>query len=244
MSALHGIRSAGIVLWLRVSGSGVHATIAGVLAAMTIPRLRASIPGFVSAGAGGRWTNLRRAVTRMLRTIHNPPPPNSAACIGHWKQPFTTSKRPCSGEHSLEQPVAYVIMPIFAVANAGVPFVGSLIDTLLSPVGLGIIFGLVVGQPVSCSFPDRRAGVADLPEGVTWRHIWGQSWLAASASPWRCSLSLAFDGEPALLNSAKVAILVASLISGVVGYLILRTTAPVDEMSAGPAVAVRRLPRN
>ncbi|MCB0235163.1 MAG: Na+/H+ antiporter NhaA, partial [Anaerolineae bacterium] len=116
-------------------------------------------------------------------------------------------------------------------------------DTLLSPVGLGIIFGLVVGKQLGImlfSWAAVRAGVADLPEGVSWRHIWGASWLAGIGFTMALFIdSLAFDGEPALLNSAKVAILVASLISGVVGYLILRTTAPVDEMSTGPAGAVQ-----
>ena len=235
---------AGIVLWFAFLESGVHATIAGVLAAMTIPATaRINTREFVNWG--------RRALDEFEACCdadaeNNPQPTTTEqrgllqaleTAIHHVEAPLQRL------EHSLEQPVAYVIMPIFAVANAGVPFVGSLIDTLLSPVGLGIIFGLVVGKQLGImlfSWAAVRAGVADLPEGVSWRHIWGASWLAGIGFTMALFIdSLAFDGEPALLNSAKVAILVASLISGMVGYLILRTTAPVDEMSTGPAGAVQ-----
>ena len=237
-----GVRSpvayglAGIVLWFAFMESGVHATIAGVLAAMTIPATaRINTREFVTWG--------RRALDEFeaccdvdAEGIQQPTTTEQRGLLQALESAIHHVEAPLQRlEHSLEKPVAYTIMPIFALANAGVPFIGSLIDTILSPVGLGIIVGLVLGKQLGImlfSWVAVRAGIADLPEGVTWRHIWGASWLAGIGFTMALFIdSLAFDGNPLLLNSAKVAILVASLISGVVGYLILRSTAPVDETS-------------
>ena len=235
-----GVRSpvpyglAGLVLWFAFLESGVHATIAGVLAAMTIPATaRINTRDFVLWGrraldefedccgsddpdATQPTTSEQRGLLQALESaIHNVEAPLQRL------------------EHSLEQPVAYMIMPIFALANAGIPFIGSLIDTILNPVGMGIILGLVFGKQIGImlfSWLVIRLGIADLPEGVTWRHIWGASWLAGIGFTMALFIdNLAFEDNLVALNTAKVAILVASLIAGIVGYLILRTAAPVDE---------------
>ena len=241
-----GVRSpipygmAGLVLWFAFLESGVHATLAGVLAAMTIPATaRINTREFVTWG--------RRALDEFEECCGSE--------SGDIQQPTTTEQRgllqalesaihnveaPLQRlEHSLEKPVAYTIMPIFALANAGVPFVGSLIDTILSPVGMGIILGLVFGKQMGImlfSWLAIRLGVAELPKGTTWRHIWGASWLAGIGFTMALFIdSLAFEDNVGLLNTAKVAILVASLVAGVVGYLILRTAAPTGETSPVPS---------
>ncbi len=130
-------------------------------------------------------------------------------------------------EHSLELPVAFVIMPLFALANAGVAFLGHFFDDLFNPVSLGIVLGLVVGKQIGIllfSVLAVRLRLAELPAGVTWRHIWGVAWLGGIGFTMALFIDgLAFGGSP-LLDTAKIGILAASIISGVVGYVILRNT--------------------
>ena len=109
-------------------------------------------------------------------------------------------------EHSLELPVAFVIMPIFALANAGVAVLGHFFDDLFNPVSLGIVFGLVVGKQIGIllfSFLAVRLRLAELPAGVTWRHIWGVAWLGGIGFTMALFIDgLAFGGSP-LLDTAK-----------------------------------------
>jgi NhaA family Na+:H+ antiporter len=128
-------------------------------------------------------------------------------------------------EHSLEYPVAYAIMPLFALANAGVRLGGG--SNLFHPVSLGIIAGLVLGKQLGITFftwLNVRLGLATLPDGVTWAHIYGVGWLTGIGFTMSLFIaSLAFGVSP-LLNTAKVGILTASVIAGVGGWLILRAS--------------------
>jgi NhaA family Na+:H+ antiporter len=134
-------------------------------------------------------------------------------------------------EHGLERPVAYVIMPIFALANAGVELGGG---DITNPVSLGIIAGLVLGKQLGVTlftWLSVRLGFASLPVGVTWRHTYGIGWLAGIGFTMSLFISgLAFGPGP-LLSTAKVGILAGSLISGVGGWLILRNTPAPEERS-------------
>ena len=218
-----------IVLWFAFLQSGVHATIAGVLAALAIPAMsRLDTDQFVS------WS--RQAideldVSRALDTDPEPGAPTTTTqrsvlqametAIHHAESPLQRM------EHSLELPVAFVIMPIFALANAGVAVLGHFFDDLFNPVSLGIVFGLVVGKQIGIllfSFLAVRLHLAELPAGVTWRHIWGVAWLGGIGFTMALFIDgLAFGGSP-LLDTAKIGILAASIISGIVGYAILRNT--------------------
>lgn len=223
----------GLALWFAVFQSGVHATIAGVLAALTIPASsRINTEEFVawSRRALDEFEAGHSAGDQEIKTT-------TTADQGSLLQSLETAVHQLIAplqrlEHTLDFPVAFVVMPIFALANAGVPFVGSLLDTVLSPVGLGIILGLVIGKQVgivSFSWLTVRLGLAELPDGVTWRHIWGAGWLGGIGFTMALFINdLAFE-DPDLRNTAKVAILIASVISGVVGFLILRSTAPAEE---------------
>jgi NhaA family Na+:H+ antiporter len=220
--AVYGILS--ICLWYAFLKSGVHATVAGVLAAMTVPAA-ARINGrqFVEWGRDVldefedccsdesdalHTTDIRqRSLLQAIETA-----------VHHAEAPLQRM------EHALERPVAYVIMPIFALANAGVELGGG---DITSPVSLGIIAGLVLGKQLGVTFfswLNVRLGIASLPAGVTWRHIYGASWLAGIGFTMSLFISgLAFGPNP-LLSTAKVGILAGSLISGVGGWLILRTS--------------------
>lgn len=231
----------GLALWFAFHSSGVHATIAGVLAAMAIPaNARIDTREFVAWG--------RRAMDEFEASqlpeekgVRQSASSDQHSLLQALESAIHNLETPLQRfEHTLHWPVAFFIMPVFALANAGVPFIGSLIDTLLNPVGLGIILGLVVGKQtgiMAFSWLTVRFGWADLPTGVTWRHIWGAGWLGGIGFTMALFInSLAFDDDE-LINTAKVAILVASVISGTVGYLILRSLAPVDEAVANGAPA-------
>ena len=129
------------------------------------------------------------------------------------------------------------MVPLFALAKAGISLGGgNVLDLLFRPVSLGIILGLIVGKQLGVTFFSYvvvKLGLADLPEGVSWRHIYGASWLAAIGFTMSLFVaSLAFQ-ETELLAQAKAAILVASLIAAVGGYLVLRFVArPLPEDAA------------
>ena len=168
----------GVVLWRFVLASGIHATIAGVLLALTIP-------------AGGVNSPLQRM------------------------------------ERSLHTVVSFVIMPIFAIANAGVPL-GDFGNMPHSPVALGVILGLLLGKPIGITLASHlavRSGAGELPEGVTWRHIHGVAWLGGIGFTMSLFIGgLAFTNV-AVLDTAKLAVLCASTMAGVVGYSLLRRSA-------------------
>ena len=84
-------------------------------------------------------------------------------------------------EHALHPWVVFAIMPLFALANAGVPLGGDIVEALTSPVALGIVLGLVVGKQLGITlfaWLAVRSGVSELPEGIGWRHVYGAGWLA------------------------------------------------------------------
>ncbi|HFB98014.1 MAG TPA: sodium:proton antiporter, partial [Bryobacterales bacterium] len=120
---------------------------------------------------------------------------------------------------------AFFIMPVFALANAGIEIGGGFLETLTERAALGVILGLVIGKQVGVTLFSLlvvKMGWAALPTGVTWKHIYGVSWLAGIGFTMSLFIAnLAFQDEAHLLM-AKGGILVASLIAGVAGYFLLR----------------------
>jgi NhaA family Na+:H+ antiporter len=121
--------------------------------------------------------------------------------------------------------VAFFIMPVFALANAGVPLGAEFVNSLTQPVTLGVVLGLVIGKQLGVtafSWIAVRAGWARLPAGVNWSSIYGVSWLAGVGFTMSLFItSLAFNDEPTLI-AARSGVLIASLVAGVVGYLLLK----------------------
>ncbi len=132
-------------------------------------------------------------------------------------------------EHELHTWVQFVIMPVFALANAGVALSLTSLSGETSRVVLGIIVGLVVGKPLGillASWLAVRSGIASLPPGVSWTHMAGVGVLAGIGFTMSLFIaSLGFD-EPELLEAAKLGILGASLLAGTVGFLLLRRGQP------------------
>ncbi len=226
----------GVALWLAILQSGVHATVAGVLLAMTIPA-RARID---SAGFAAR---VRRIADHVVRRENSSEPTTiQEHHDALWELEAITERAQAPMlrfEHALQPWVAFVIVPVFALANAGVALGSDVRAILGDPVVLGVVVGLVVGKQVGITTATLlvvRSGLASLPPGVTVKHIYGAAWLGGIGFTMSLFISdLAFGGG-AVLAPAKVGILIASLVAGVGGFLILRlsTRSPKTTTTSGP----------
>lgn len=169
----------GVFLWYFVHHSGIHATIAGVLLAFTVP------------------TN-NTAVESPLEKL----------------------------EHFLSVPVNFLIMPIFALANTNITFEKGMLAGLNSPLGYGIIIGLFVGKTIGVTFFSWFAvkiKLAKLPSGASWKHIMGVGMLAGIGFTMSIFIALLSFSDPFHITEAKFAILCASIIAGVVGFVFLKS---------------------
>ncbi len=218
--AVYGVL--GLALWFAILQSGVHATVAGVLLAMTIPaRTRLDSADFAARA--------RRIVDHLVRREDSDEPTTIAEHHDALWDLETITERAQAPmlrfEHALQPWVAFVIVPIFALANAGVALGGDSGAILGDPVVLGVAVGLIVGKQVGITTATLlvvRAGFASLPPGVTMKHIYGAAWLGGIGFTMSLFISdLAFGGGP-VLALAKIGILGASVVAGVGGYVILR----------------------
>lgn len=127
-------------------------------------------------------------------------------------------------EHILTTPVNYLIVPLFAFANTNITFQSEMIAGLTTPLGLGIILGLVIGKPAGVllvSWITAKTGICRLPEEATWRHIAGVGMLAGIGFTMSIFMALLSFADPLLVSEAKFSVLCASLISALLGYLTL-----------------------
>lgn len=206
----------GVGLWFCFLKSGVHATVAGVLLATTIPVTTKINKRKFLAEAKSAINELEddqstKSENELIHTV--------AALSEDAQSPLHRF------EHALQPYVAFFIMPVFAVANAGVALQSGIISSMFSPVSLGIIAGLIIGKQtgiVLFTWLAVQAGIAALPDMMSWKMIYGVSWLCAIGFTMALFIAgLAFDDEAAL-NTAKIAILIASSIAGIVGLVLLR----------------------
>jgi NhaA family Na+:H+ antiporter len=213
----------GVTLWLAMLGSGVHATVAGILVALTIPvRSRIDSSDFVrrareylGAFAASRYSG--------LRMLTNEEQQAALEALADSAEQFMVPLQRV--ESALHPWVAYLIVPIFALANAGIAINAGFARALTQPVTLGVLLGLVVGKPVGVflsTWVATRARIAVLPESVTWRHMFGVAFLGGIGFTMSLFITdLAFESG-AFFIQAKVGILLGSLVAGVIGWLILR----------------------
>ena len=215
----------GVVVWVAFLKSGVHATVAGVLVALTIPATRTiDARGFLERAEG----YLAR-FARGLKPGQTAPTSEQMYALHALEEATEAVETPLARlEHGLHGLVAFGVMPVFALANAGVALGAGAGALLTDAVALGIAAGLIVGKPVGVlllAWLAVRTGLASLPAGVTWRHMVGVSFLTGIGFTMSIFIAnLAFTASPDLLDSAKLGVLVASLVSGVAGYLLLRAT--------------------
>jgi NhaA family Na+:H+ antiporter len=212
----------GVLLWLAFLQSGVHATVAGVVLAMTIPsRTRVHEEEFLAV-ARGAIEEFDAACQPGETVLTNRAQQEAIEALEHVSEgvqsPLFTMERKLHGA------VAFFIMPVFALANAGVSL-GGLLDALSLPVTLGVVLGLVIGKPLGITlFAWLAVGVgwATLPAQASWRTLHGVSWLGGIGFTMSLFIAgLAFS-DASLLDSAKVGILGASLVAGIAGWAMLR----------------------
>jgi NhaA family Na+:H+ antiporter len=135
-------------------------------------------------------------------------------------------------ERNLNPWVAYLIVPIFALANAGVQLRGNLIQALTLPLSLGILLGLLLGKSLGItlfSWLAVKLGIADLPYGVGWRQLFATSWLGGIGFTMSLFIASSAFRQPALLDLAKLDILVASLLAATIGFVLIVVTSPKQE---------------
>jgi len=214
----------GIALWLAFLKSGVHATVAGVLLAFTIPvssrintmkfkkETESLIKEFDNAGEHGEDVLTNSERLSIVDQIEN-----------NCEKILTPLQR---FEHGLHPWVSFFIMPVFALANAGVAVSDELGSALTHPVSIGIVLGLFLGKQIgifSFSYLAVKLKLASEPEGVSWKKIYAASVLAGIGFTMSLFIAnLAFN-SPELLNISKVGILAGSLLSGIVGFIILKS---------------------
>ena len=228
----------GLLLWGAMLESGVHATLAGVLTALTIP----SRSKFRFEAFTGIISRLSRRVTKDLesgRNVANDAAERRGALHGLQKAIHMLETPLQHLEHRWHVPVAFVIVPLFALANAGIPIdLGSLGEVLREPVALGVMSGLVVGKivgVVAFSMFAVQMGWGKLPKDFTGQHLVGVGMLAGIGFTMSIFIAeLGFRGDAEHLLQAKTGILFASIAAGVLGFLWLVMTS--KKPAAVPAV--------
>lgn len=216
-------------LWLAFLLSGVHATIAGVLAAFAIPAR--------TAIAEDRFVvKIRERIEDFNNTSSN----DNDLLTSKQHQIITEIKKYSAAvetplqrlEHALHPVVAFFVMPVFALANAGIILSDESTSALTSPLVLGVFFGLVLGKFLGITGMTLlmvKLKLAMLPERTTWAHVCGAALLAGVGFTMSFFITgLAFD-DPVQIGQSKIAILTASLVAGTGGYLILRMSSRLKE---------------
>ena len=212
-----------IGVWMSFMFSGVHATIAGVLIALTIPvRTKVDEKQYID--------ELCTLVDKFEKAK-----PNNNALLTRQQAHLVSKISKLSDdaqtplqklELALHPVTAYLILPLFALANAGVHIEGNILEMLFHPISLGIMAGLVLGKVIGISLFSRlmvALKLAELPEGVSWKQIYGAGLLAGIGFTMSIFISgLAFGGGE-LAQIAKIGIFGASLISAIAGLLVLRS---------------------
>lgn len=215
----------GTLLWFAVLNSGVHATIAGVIAALTVPAVARLTPSQFTDACRVTINEIDACDIPGAHTLVNDRPQRLALNLARAAE---LSAAPLQRlEFAILPFTTFVVLPLFALANAGVRFGGD-IDVTSSLV-YGVFFGLVVGKPIGialASWIAVRSGIASLPSGVGWRHIVGAGMLGGIGFTMSMFVAnLAFGvGEQG--DDVKMAILAASVTAGVLGYAWLRRTPP------------------
>jgi NhaA family Na+:H+ antiporter len=222
----------GIAVWFTVMQSGVHATIAGVLLAFTIP-CNSSIdkPHFIA--------KVRRLLDRFEAAELDST--ESHAALHSMEQQCANMESPLHRiEHALQPWVSFVIMPLFAFSNAGVHVLGNLLAAAKNPVTLGVALGLFVGKPLGITafaWIAEKIKLASRPEGISWMQIFAASWVCGIGF----TMSLFIAGlalpEGGLLDLAKIGTLGASVLAGCAGCLFLLKTAPATSQQPAETIA-------
>ncbi len=217
----------GVTLWFFILQSGIHATIAGVLLAFTIPaRNKVDADAFITdttlfieefrtSGRCGSGIFLNQKQQSAIKALESscqnvePPLQRYERILHYW--------------------VAFAIVPVFILANSGV-LLGEVPSTI-HPIELGIFFGLVIGKPLGISLATWiavKSGITSVPSGLTWMHIVGVSFLAGIGFTMALFIGNLALTDPTLLTMQKFTVLIASLTAAILGVLVLSRIPPIE----------------
>jgi NhaA family Na+:H+ antiporter len=206
----------GVIVWFAMLKSGVHATIAGVLLAFTIP-----VNTFIDRK---QFLGSSRALLDCIETSGAGSPDEHNAVHALEMQCELVQSPLHRIEHGLQPWVSFLIMPVFALANAGVHILGNIRNATTSAIALGVLLGLFVGKPIgifSFAWIAAKARLAAAPANISWLQTFGASWLCGIGFTMSLFIAtLAFD-QGDTLDMAKIGILSASIASGAVGAWVL-----------------------
>jgi len=214
----------GLFMWFFMLESGVHATIAGVLAALTIPAKPKRTPVTFTEDTKGLIEEYEKYPVATDHVMHE----KQKAILLNIKDKIDSVGTPAARlEHDLHLPVALIVIPLFALANAGIKIdFSSIGSTIFEPVSLGIIAGLILGKVIGIfgvSWVAIKLKIARLPDSTSMSQIFGVAFLGGIGFTMSIFVAdLAFLGSEELIFQAKVGVLFASLFAGLFGYFWLR----------------------
>ena len=213
----------GVGVWAAMLASGIHATVAGVLVAMTVPVKAAIEPGVFLSGVRERLASLEAGPLTRESMVTNRDQMEALEVVGQATLDFLPAG--FAIERYLHPITAFTVLPLFALFNAGVRLTVGVREAALQPVVLGILLGLFFGKQLGItlvSWIAVKTGRAELPAGVTLGQIYGASILGGIGFTMSIFVAgLAFPPGP-LLSFAKLGILAASTVAGVVGFVVLK----------------------
>lgn len=227
----------GFMLWIELVNAGVHGTVAGVLIAATAP---------ARPKHGRRWfVRTAREIANHLESLHDDrqevrilADPEQHAAVEATAQVAREATTPLRRwEHSLERPVLLFVLPVFAMFNAGISIDGRLLQSVvISPVSWGIVAGLLLGKVAGIgllSWLVVGSGLGRLPDGVGMDHVVGIALLGGMGFTMSIFIAGLSFSSPYILDTAKAAILCASALAGLSGYLWLRFLTTAKPQGSG-----------
>jgi len=211
----------GVLLWIGMLKSGVHATLAGVLTALTIPAISNCDMGMFSGRIHELMVRFDKVHKPGKNILENAEQRAVLQGLENYVHRMETPLQRV--EHSFHLWVSFLIVPVFALANAGVPIGFESLGDIVHPLTMGVGAGLVLGKFAGIflfSWLVVRSGISRLPESVSMSQIAGVALLAGIGFTMSIFVAgLAFEGQIDYLVKAKIAIILASVIAGITGFL-------------------------
>lgn len=222
----------GAVLWIAMLKSGVHATLAGILLAFTIPMRPKYEPSRFLAHIGDMIDHIQQAYLHEKNILKNDALRSHVRALGEGVHLVQAPAQIL--EHNLHLPSAYLVIPIFSLANAGIPIEWSSLSSIVNhPVSMGVALGLVLGKLIGIAgftWLAVKFGLTRLPAGVNFKHIIGVSLMGGIGFTMSIFIAeLGFVNQPQDLLMAKTGILLASAIAGISGFIWLYFTTKKKE---------------
>jgi len=222
----------GILLWIAMLMSGVHATLAGIFLAFTIPMRPKYDPKRFLSQITGMIGSIQKAYQREENILKNDELRSKVRALGEGVQLVQAPAQTL--EHKMHLPSAYLVIPIFSLANAGIPIDWSSFGTIIThPVSMGIALGLVLGKLIGIagfSWLAVKFGLTALPQGLNFKHIVGAALMGGIGFTMSIFIAeLGFANHAQDLLMAKTGVLLASLVAGISGFLWLYFTSEKSE---------------